>query len=87
MRKDMLKDDKDHKLTEAGAATRRGFLFSLVGGLAGAAGWYALISGSKKASAGRSGLDSVPSQAAATPIDNIFVPLRSSKRDLQKERP
>ena len=56
-------------------ATRRGFLFSLLGGFAGAAGLFSIAARAKKPSRAISGSEPVPERPAAKPIDNIFVPL------------
>lgn len=58
-------------------ATRRGFLTTLLGGLAGTAGL--LAAGWKPASA-ESGGDAARGKAAPAPIDNIFTPLRPARR-------
>jgi hypothetical protein len=79
----MLIDDKDHKVMEETATSRRGFLFGLLGGLAGTAGLSALAAGEKTKSAD---LASGSGRPVSKPIDNIFTPLPSSKREFKKER-
>jgi hypothetical protein len=76
----MSRDDEGQGGTIEGAATRRGFLLTLLGGLAGAAGVSAL---SGSASAAAPGTTPAPGRNAGTPIDNIFTPLRKlrSKRE------
>ena len=69
---------------EEGAATRRNFLFSLLGGLAGAAGLSAIVARSKTAITGRSGKEPAAYRKVRGPIDNIFVPL--SPRENVKRR-
>ena len=69
---------------EEGTATRRDFLFGLLGGLAGLAGLSAIGARSKTASTGRSGTEPAPDRNVSGPIDNIFVPL--SPRENVKRR-
>lgn len=64
-------------------ATRRGFLFDLLGNLAGAAAL--LASAAKPGNAALAGGDAAPGKAG-TPIDNIFVPIRSSKGKTREEQ-
>ncbi|MFI5362782.1 MAG: hypothetical protein ACHQ49_12490 [Elusimicrobiota bacterium] len=60
---------------ETSIATRRGFLFSLLGGLAGAAGLSSIVAGTKASPEERATGAAVPEQPVAKPIDNIFTPL------------
>ena len=81
----MMAHDKNQRPSnEDGKATRRGFLLGLLAGLAGAAGLGAAKFGAalpgEAAPRGGSGSGS----GAGKPIDNIFVPIRSSKRKAQK---
>lgn len=68
----MYKDDQDQ--AAQGAATRRGFLLSAFGALAGVAGLLA---------AGDAGAEAKPQPARPSPgpIDNIFEPMRSPKKE------
>ena len=68
---------------EQGAATRRNFLFSLLGGLAGAVGLSALVARKKAFASAAAGAKPIPDQPAAKPIDNIFTPI-PSRKDLKR---
>ena len=77
----MLRGDKNHKPVMEGSATRRGFLFGLLGGLAGAAGLTAIVARFARASSLLPGTAPAQGRTSSKPIDNIFVPLRSPKRE------
>jgi len=81
----MKKDDKGQELTknDGNLPTRRGFLFSLLGGFAGAAALFSIVVRAKTSSRAIAGEEPVPGRPVAKPIDNIFVPL-SPKNDLKR---
>jgi len=80
MRLGMLRPDKSQidAGPEKGSATRRGFLLGLLGGLASAVGLTAAAAKSEESSPDET--PPSPGRPVANPIDNIFVPLRTTTR-------
>ena len=60
---------------DQGAPTRRNFLFSLLGGAAGASGLFAIIARAKTAASAVLGSEPASPRPVAKPIDNIFTPI------------
>jgi hypothetical protein len=69
--------------SDGNTSTRRGFLFSLLGGFAGAAGLTSIAGRAKTSLRAISGAEPVKTPQSSKPIDNIFVPL-SPKKNLKR---